>query len=403
MSVWMFLKVLSDLFLIFAILGPFPELIVYHSSLLIPAILCAFGAAIAAGLQNSCRGHLRWLGAAFPALALYLAWVNGEFVIVLAAAVYTVAVILWGRLNLEYYSFCHSFQTSLKIAGLWYLLLWACALLKETPVKDFSLIHEEIALRYGLLHCFTGILVQRQLRLGGDTVAKGSRLQTAAMLVGTGSVLAAFIGVMPVLRQAGAKAVKAVVIAFAGLLSLSADSFQWDYAGMREKREESMANSDAIHVEPNWAEIIPQQPQAADKEPSYWWIILVVVFAIAAAVLLLRSFSKGRISISAEEIRGKIDAPERSREPRRSNRAKVRHYYREYLRYEQKRGLAIKKYHTSGDVLQKSAVGSDKTAAAALRQIYLRARYDESGEITRDQAEAAKDLLKKIRGGANTV
>lgn len=400
MSVWMFLKVFSDLCVIFAVLGPFPEVIVYHSSLLLPAVLCAFGAGVAAGLQNAGRGGLRWLGAAFPALALYLSWVTGGVAIVLAVAVYTVVVILWGRLHLEYYSFCHSFQTSLKLVGIWYVLLWMLALLKEMPVKDFTLIHEEIALRFGLIHCFTGVILQRQLRLGGDAVAKGSRLQMAVVLIGTGSAIAAFIAAMPALRKGIAAVIHAVVLAVVSLMSLRYDSFMEDYAARRKMWEEETAKTGTAIIQPNWQEIIPQQPQV-DKEPSYWWIILVVAFAILAAFLLLRAFGRKSVSVSTEETVGQIDIPDRNKDTRRTNRGKVRHYYREYLRHGQKRGLTVRKYDTSGDILEKTPADTDREAAAALRQIYLRARYDETGEVTAEQAEEARALLKKIRSGRN--
>lgn len=401
MSIWMFLKVFSDLCVLFAILGAFPSVIAYHSSLMLPAILCAFGAGLTAGVNHSGRDHLRWLGAAFPALALYLSYVTGELVIVLPAAVYTVLVILRGQLYLEYYRFRHAFKNSLRILVGWYVLLCILAFLEETPQQDAALIREEAALRFGLLHCFAGILVQRQLRLGGDTVAKGSRLQLVGVLVGTGSVLAAFIAVMPALRKGAVVIVRTVMLAVASLVSMCYEPFTADYAGMRKALEEARANSDAMFVAPNWEEIIPQQTQAADKDPSYWWVILVVMFAILAAFLLQRSFGKKRVRVSTVETVQRIDTPERKpKDTRQTNRGKVRHYYREYLRYEQKRGLRLQKYDTSGDILEKSTPDGDKSA---LRQIYLRARYDENGEITQDQAKAAKTLLKKIRSGGNTV
>lgn len=405
MSIWMFLKVFSDLCVIFALLGAFPQVIVYHSSLMLPAILCAFGAGVAAGLQNSGRDHLRWLGAVFPALALYLARTTGEFAIVLPAAAYTTLVILRGQLQLEYYSFRHSFRNSLRIVGIWYVLLCIFAFLEETPVQNAALIREEAVLRFGLIHCCAGILLQRQLRLGGDTVAKGSYLQLAGMIVGTGSVVAAFLTAMPVLRKGLAAVFQAALFAAMSLAAAVYESFvEVDYVGMNKALEEARADSEVMSVAPNWAEIIPQQPQVAEKEPSYWWLILVAAAAVAAAILMLRSFGKKRVRISTEETVQRIDTPERpQKDARRTNRGKVRHCYREYLRYEQKRGLRLQRYDTSGDVLEKSAAASDKTAAAALRQIYLQARYDETGEITRDQAETAKALLKKIRSGENAV
>lgn len=405
MSIWMFLKVFGDLCVLFAVLGAFPTVIVYHSSLIIPAVICAFGAGIAAGLQDSGRGNLRWLGAAFPGVALYLACINGEFWIVFPAVVYTLLAILRGQLYLEYAGYRQTFRICLRLLGVWYLILCMFSFVEEMSFNDIRYIREEVTLRLGLIYCFLGVILLRQLRLGTDSIARGSSLQLAAVLVGAGSVIAGFLAAVPVLREGAAAVIQAILFAVMGIFVFFYERFiEADYAGTHKALEEAWENSDEIRVQPEYQQMIQQHTQAVEKEPSYWWVLLVVAVAIVVGILLFRTFSRKRSAVGSEEAANRIDTPQQNqKDNRRTNRGRVRHYYREYLRYEQKRGLRLKKYDTSGDILRKSDAGTDKAAAAALREIYLRARYDEQNEVTREQAEQARALLKKIRGGGGAA
>ena len=81
----------------------------------------------------------------------------------------------------------------------------------------------------------------------------------------------------------------------------------------------------------------------------------------------------------------------------RSNREKVRQTYRKFLAHERTGGLKLKKSYTTADILSRISPSTDRAAAAKLREIYLLARYDEEGEITRSQADAAREALKRIK------
>ena len=208
---------------------------------------------------------------------------------------------------------------------------------------------------------------------------------------------------MPALREGAAALIQAVLFAVIGFFVTVYERFiEADYVGTQKALEEAWENSDEIRVHPEYQQMIAQHTQTVEKEPSYWWIVLVAAVAIVVGILLLRSFSRRKSSVSSEEAVKQIETSgQKHKDKYRTNRGKVRHYYREYLRYEQKRGLRLKKYDNSGDILRKSSPDSNKAAAAALRQIYLQARYDEQREITREQADQAKALLKKIRSGEN--
>ena len=63
--------------------------------------------------------------------------------------------------------------------------------------------------------------------------------------------------------------------------------------------------------------------------------------------------------------------------------------------------LSYKKDYTSQDILHRISDDTDGTAAAELRELYIRARYDETHEVSQAQVEAAKAALKRSRGCTN--
>jgi hypothetical protein len=92
-----------------------------------------------------------------------------------------------------------------------------------------------------------------------------------------------------------------------------------------------------------------------------------------------------------------VDPPKKKKASKLSNRHKVRQLYREFLRAENGWGLKLKKNDTSADVLRRIHPETDKESAAALRQVYLAARYDDRQNISREQVSEAKQALKGTR------
>ena len=70
--------------------------------------------------------------------------------------------------------------------------------------------------------------------------------------------------------------------------------------------------------------------------------------------LLLRSYRRGSHSSASPETVTVLEAENVGRrDSRRSNRGKVRHYYREFLKMERKRGMKLRKDYTTADILQR--------------------------------------------------
>ena len=145
-------------------------------------------------------------------------------------------------------------------------------------------------------------------------------------------------------------------------------------------------------------ETVPQTIRTGTSYP--WWLavlivsVLLILLLTAMKVLRSRSGGKGASGMVFE----KVLRPERKApEARAGNRAKVRRYYREHLKREKLKGMRIKPSHTSRDILEHISPDTDLAAAASLREVYLKARYDENSQITPEDLSSAKAALKQLR------
>ena len=135
-----------------------------------------------------------------------------------------------------------------------------------------------------------------------------------------------------------------------------------------------------------------------EPEHSPWVMLIAIVAVILVVVLMVfafRQLRKRKRNPLTHAQTGGIEKKKNS--SRTSNRGKVRQFYREYLHREGKRGVKITKQHTTADILRRLSDGTDPDAAADLREVYLRARYDEASEVTRGQVDAARSALKNIK------
>ncbi|MBR5868040.1 MAG: DUF4129 domain-containing protein, partial [Clostridia bacterium] len=109
------------------------------------------------------------------------------------------------------------------------------------------------------------------------------------------------------------------------------------------------------------------------------------------------TLGKGSRSAAREEEPETVVAPGmRKREQRRSNRGKVRKLYREYLKMVRRKGQKLETYQTTADILEKHPQNTDTEAAARLRQVYLKARYDTGKAVTDEDVEQAKAAMKAV-------
>jgi hypothetical protein len=135
-----------------------------------------------------------------------------------------------------------------------------------------------------------------------------------------------------------------------------------------------------------------------ELDPTTSWIVLISIVLLILGIILLRSFLKSRADAGNQEIVTRLPPPPKKKKtPPLSNRNRVRQIYRDFLRTENGRGLKLKCSDTSADVQNRLHPNTNAQSAADLRQIYLKARYDDRHSISRSQLEQAKQALRGTR------
>ena len=206
------------------------------------------------------------------------------------------------------------------------------------------------------------------------------------------------------LRQGAAAVFKGILTAVFSVIMFLLNAFQSlldnvELQAMQEQVQAHRETGDTPFMGPV-VQYIQEATRSGPEEESYWWVWLVAAVAAVAMYLLLRSYRRGSNSVASPETVTALEAEDFGRrDSRRSNRGKVRHYYREFLKMERKRGMKLRKDYTTADILQRISQDTDPEGAGELRSIYLAARYDERTEITAEQAEAARLALRRSRGG----
>ena len=155
-------------------------------------------------------------------------------------------------------------------------------------------------------------------------------------------------------------------------------------------------------------EIFGEETVVALRSPGWLKYIFFALLGIAAAFLLflilrrlLGAKSGDRRDLPYFEERAGPQKHERKRKagffrPREPRQA-VRWYYRKYLKTGLSRGVKITPVDTSLTILKKSGNLFPGTELKQIRGLYISARYRYNERINESDAEAAADLLKKLR------
>lgn len=361
-----------------------------------PAMLCcALGVFGAAAAQK--RGAVRYGGVIPCALALLFCAAAADFVVVVPMAVWCIYLIHGGNLSLSYETYREFFVLGAKFLG-------GCFLFASINMDWLRV------LPYGLFYCVGGAFLLRNLRLGSGSNWRRMVLNLLS-LVGTvvlGVVLCVLVyGALRLLRYpAGAlyfglvdgllelvregvylfgEALTYIVMFFASLL----------YKRRGEEMDGNGTGGGEQQMEP---------PKNVEPNELVNFIAGAVLILIAAALLLFlarkaaklmnrRSAAQGRrvttrrIPVAGDQRGAKVTG----------NRARVRAVYRKFLALVLDRGGEIRPDHTSEDILHTASTLADGRDCAALREVYIAARYDTGREVTPQQVKEAKGLYRKLK------
>lgn len=411
MSILAFLKVFGDICLCYAVMGSFPALFVHDFSLIWPAVLCGAGVSIGVILSESGRGRLRLLALLLPLSLVLLCDSALELLLVIPAIVYAAVVIIRGDFSLEYYSFQALFRRCLTVLSVFFIVVMTFHLFEISSDQSTFVMDHENTFLYGLMYAAAGVILQRQLRIGTDGNGKDPQLirsRTVVSLCGISAFLIGIVVAERLLRDSASSVIRFVLEGFALIVGAIGWVLSEFFNSIEQEFKEQVfsppptSSTTPTNPLPTFHGGTGQLPQEEPIELGFpWWLaVLVVLVMVVIMVCLLMIFRPRGNTPASAEVREKSEPQKRERpQLRRSNRNKVRHYYRQFLRAERKKGLKQQTNQTSADILQKVSPDTDHAAAERLREVYLHARYDEKNEITQEQVDAAKAALKKTRGG----
>ena len=126
--------------------------------------------------------------------------------------------------------------------------------------------------------------------------------------------------------------------------------------------------------------------------------IAILVFFIYIILRMVRSFTGKDEDVNYEKANGEESISRKKKEKTasdHSNRQKIRNIYREFLYYVKKNGIAVNKNTTSEDILDNSAYGEDPNAIR-LRELYIRARYQQDCFVSSSEVEEARKCLELL-------
>lgn len=400
-----FLKTFGDICLCYAVIGSFPLLFHHDYLLLIPALLCAAGTGLAAGLNRSGRTSLRFLGLLLPLCSLILADELIEFLMLAPAVAYTALVIFRGDFELEYYGYREIFLRLLKLLCAFAAIVFALGYF-EGMFGDFNENYDfTVTGFYGLLYAFTGVFLMRQLRLGADGRAEDRLRNNVEMAI----VLILIIGLTGCIVAAEQMAEDLITLLLKGIMIAASvipmallELLTWllkdntsYFEAVESAKQEVTETAPSVTYQDLQGVLQSQQPE----ESGYpWWLaVLVLAGMCVLMVYLLRNLIR---SGGAGPSRGSMELLEedspRKQEKRRSNRSRVRRIYRDYLKLVRRKGLKLETDQTSQDIMERSSQDLQKDAQAELRRIYLKARYDLFSEITKEDVEIASTAYKRL-------
>lgn len=400
MIICVFLKILCDCCIFFGIMGSMPDLFPSQISLIIPVFCCAASAAGACYFRKKNNLVISIIVAILPLLLFLSEGTVREKLILIPAVLYTVVFGILGRFDLDYYTFRKEYLRNIALLLIWNFLV---ALLPHLDMNDTYLT--DVAFWFSALYLLSGVLLIQRLRMG-DSCDKRTNWVQQATIIGSVSVVVGFSILIRFIMR--------LLVFFMGS-SLIVEEIKkaTGYYDMQRMRYELTKDMYPMPTTPpaqqewnpyNVASVESHEEVAME----YRWMIIgaiLCVLVLIAVVMLAKAKKHVHWDSEFEEAyEGSAFLFHRERKPtNRSNRSRIRKYYREYLRIERSRGMKLRSHMTSADILDLSPDTTDQQAAKQLRELYIIARYKEKTEISGEQVSAAKSALRRIRSSTETV
>ncbi|MBQ7669139.1 MAG: hypothetical protein IJS45_00280 [Clostridia bacterium] len=263
-------------------------------------------------------------------------------------------------------------------------------------------------------YLFFGVLVLRRKRMGTGATLKLRVLNLAELSLAFAIPVLASVLIYLLISHSGA-VLEVVALPFGylfrGIAYISEQFFNL-FKPPEEVEIPETTDTEAVTGE---ATVVPETGETAARDDTVYngiesaAQIIVIILALAALAFILYriykmirkrrgkdadgvTFEEGEISA----VRDRRVRRKRKKPAPQTNREKIRKIYTDYLYYLKNHGVEITRHSTSEDVLA-ATEDSSPDGAERMRELYIRARYNDAEEISDAEVEEAEALLAAIR------
>lgn len=377
---------------------------------LIPAaLIMALGPIFSKVMYDRYRGAFRFLGLLPVIAAFFVSPVTVPNIILMSVpAIYMVILIIKENKELEYYTYVELF-TFLIIGGLLFLVIFVAMtwLFNQNPStlirRNFD---DAIAgCKYFVAFFVCGVMVARNFRVKAKFST--ASVKNLAFLTGTVSIAALVLLGFEKISGIVIKGLR-VIIALV-LMPVGFVSDGWTVFGHKvgEIIETSSGNPlirgniiEYFMEESSGVEVVPlvfTKVRVGFPFDKVYFAVTIIAF-IVASVIATRILTAHKQKDNRDEfVNSRLDGVKVIKIRRLlTNRERIRSVYRRFLSVMKARGVMITATMTSEEILSLLTRLTNYDSAVALRNIYIKARYNESGDIDASEIKLAREALKKL-------
>ena len=401
MDVTLLYKLWTDLFLY----GSAAALVFPMEDAVPSLLLCGLLAAVP--LLAGQRAKKRWISALAGVVPLLcLAAVRGKaFWGTLPAAAYAGYAAASGRALMDREEFLRYFRPYLVIGGMMAVL---APVLSPSGASEVPLLYAAAV--------FFGMMTLRGLRHAPEVrMSRGFFLLNGAVpaAIVAGAYLLWRLGALRMLGAGVAALYRTVLLPIltgiayvaVGIGYVLTRVLEWLLSGRAQGTEEQTFELQIEEAKEQLGLSAGESSALADSVLT----ALAILAGIAAAVLLFRVLLGRRrlparaagTEAKSERLGKAAQGPPRTLFPGRRPEEQVRRAFRKAMRLAERRGAVFEVADTSERIAEKSAAFVDGNTFNALRQVYLKARYDPEG-TDRSSAALAGDLYESLRRASGT-
>ena len=399
-----FMKILGDLCVYFAVACSIPFLFPHSFPMVYVGLILAAVAGVGAGLSGTKKPLLRLLPLPAVLCVFLLCDLTMDFVLVIPAVAYTAIVVISGKFDHDVYAFRSIFKTTMKFLLLFSFFIFAFHTVEQWAGAQYNSLDPEPAFAYLCIYALTGVFSLRQLRSARNEMKKiryANSAQIVSAVTAAGALAFVLIRFSEQIKSLFLFLTNLVITVFLSLPLLALawmDSDTGDSAfhllQVRDYLEKTQNNARASMFA-KMAEIYEARKAARGEQfPTGLVILVMAVMLVIFAVLIINMKKRKQEAQPAGHTKIQTTESARKRRETLTNREKIRKYYRSFLKTERKKGHTITSSHTSQVILDEASILTNMDGAKSLRELYIKARYDDS-PVTQEDVEAARLALKR--------